>query len=84
MNLPKCNFRNDCLFRDNQSCCHCLNTTYFGFKKCPFAKSKEQEIEELKQCCEAIDYDWESYKAMLKHNEVFDIYIYRVLFGGDN
>ena len=83
MKTPKCNYRNECIFRDSQNLCHCLNSTYFGVKKCPFAKTKEQELRELKKCCEAIGYNWEEYKKILKI-EVFDYFVYRVLFGGDD
>ena len=82
MKMPKCNYRNDCIFRDSQKLCHCLNSTYFGVKKCPFAKTKVQEIQELQKCCELIGYNWEEYKKILKI-EVFDTFVYRVLFGDD-
>lgn len=83
MKTPKCNYRNDCIFRDSQSGCHCLNSTYFGARKCPFVKTKEQGIKELQKCCETIGYNWDDYKKTLK-DEVFDYLVYRNLFGGDD
>ncbi len=83
MPMSKCKYKNECIFRDSQKLCHCLNSTYFGARKCPFAKTKEQEIKELQKCCEVIGYNWDDYKKTLK-NEVFDYFVYRSIFGGDD
>ena len=81
--MPLCKYHNECVFRDKYSKCHILNDTLFIGKACPFRKTKEQEIKELKFCCHKIGYNWKDYKTILKQ-EVFDIFVYKNLFGGDS
>ena len=80
--MPLCKYHNDCVFRDKYSKCHILNETMFIGKPCPFAKTQDQELKELVFCCHKIGYKWDDYKALLKR-EIFDICIYKKLFGGD-
>lgn len=81
-NIPKCRYRCECVFRDSLNQCHVLNDTYFGARSCPFAKTIEQERKELQRCCERINLSWSDYIKILK-NEVFDVYVFKSLFGGD-
>lgn len=70
-----------CVFRDKLNYCHALNSTTFINHSCPFAKTKEQLLKELHHISERNGYTWTEYKEHLK--EVFDVNVYKRLFGDE-
>ena len=79
--LKECRHHINCVFKDNQCNCHILSETTFINHSCPFAKTKDELLNELKFCAESNNFEWEEYKKMLK--EVYDINVYKRVFEGD-
>ena len=79
--LKQCKHHINCVFKDNQSNCHVLNDTTFINHSCPFAKTKEELLKELKFCAERTKTNWVKYKLILQ--EIYDVNVYKRVFGGD-
>ena len=71
-----------CFSCDKLGRCHLLNDTYFENNICPFKKSVDEMIKELKKNAKDIEYSYHSYADMLRG--VYDDYVWKKIFlGGD-